>query len=202
MPFTKVEVNAYCASQLFPLLPSNSLSMPGRVRRALDETKGIVGKLSEVVKREGGNISMALPPTVSSTRKPFFIVLGLAMSLVAIGLVLHFLPMKSVNEWLPENINNEPSSHAESIESKATEPASNIVRKDTMAKEVNIVIEPQAAKLTKAPFSVISEVIDKVEEQPLSEKIKDQSIEVSLSERIPEANVLDTANQKSNSPVS
>lgn len=96
LPLTRVEIDDYCASTLFPSLPPNSLSMPKQTRRALNETRGVFGQVRDVVELHSNHIAMQGPPSSSSIVKPLIVVFGLTTILVLVGLAYHFMPIASV----------------------------------------------------------------------------------------------------------
>lgn len=100
MPFSSSEVDFYCASRLFPSLLPNSLSMSKQIRRALNETEGIVGKVSIILEQEGDNISMMRTSKPLPILKPLLVIMTLVIVLVSTGLAYYFLSADTVNRQL------------------------------------------------------------------------------------------------------
>jgi hypothetical protein len=96
LPLTGVEIDDYCASTLFPSLPSGPLLMSKQIRRALNETQGVVSKVRDVVEQQGSHITRQEAPRTASIIKPLLVVFGLAIMLVLAGLAYHFMPVASV----------------------------------------------------------------------------------------------------------
>ena len=96
LPLTRVEIDDYCANTLSPSLPKGPLLMPKHIRRALNETQGVISKLRDVVEQQGSQITRQEPPRTASTIKPLLVVFGLAIMLVLFGLSYHFMPVASV----------------------------------------------------------------------------------------------------------
>jgi hypothetical protein len=95
LPLTPVEIDGYCANTLFPSLPPSPLSMPKLTRRALNETRGVIGKVREVVEQHSNHIVTqgvsSSPPII----KPLLVCFGLTFILVLVGLTYHFIPAAS-----------------------------------------------------------------------------------------------------------
>jgi hypothetical protein len=96
LPLTGVEIDDYCASTLFPSLPSGPLLMPKQVRLALNETQGVIRKVRDVVEQQGSHITRQEAPRTASIIKPLLVVFGLAIMLVLVGLAYHFMPVAPV----------------------------------------------------------------------------------------------------------
>jgi hypothetical protein len=95
LPLTPVEIDGYCASTLFPSLPPSPLSMPKLTRRALNETRGVIGKVREVVEQHSNHIVTQGPSSSPSIIKPLLVCFGLTFILVLVGLAYHFIPAAS-----------------------------------------------------------------------------------------------------------
>jgi hypothetical protein len=96
LPLTRVEIDDYCANTLFPSLPTGPLLMPKHIRRALNETQGVISKLCDVVEQQGSHITRQEAPRTASIIKPLLVVFGLAIMLVLVGFAYHLIPAASV----------------------------------------------------------------------------------------------------------
>lgn len=93
LPLTSVEIDDYCASTLFPSLPPGPLSMPKQTRRALNETRGVVSQVCDVVDLHRNHITMKAQSNVSSIVKPLFVIFGLSLILMLAGFAYYFMPL-------------------------------------------------------------------------------------------------------------
>ena len=104
LPLTNVEIDDYCTSTLFPSLPASPLSISKQSQRALKETRGVIGKLRDVVELNSNDILMQAPSNSPTILKPLLVVVGLTFVLVLAGAVYHFMPLASVE---PLSANNQ-----------------------------------------------------------------------------------------------
>ena len=100
LPLTRKEVDGYCASVLFPLLVPSPLWMPRQTRRALNEARGLIGNLRDVVALYSHHIVMQGTPSLPSIVKPLWVVSGLAIILLLAGLTYRFIPIDPLNSIL------------------------------------------------------------------------------------------------------
>ena len=100
LPLTRVEIDDYCANALFPSLPTGPLLMPKHIRRALNQTQGVISKLQDVVEQQGSHITRQEGPRTASIFKPLLVVFGLAIMLVLVGSAYHLMPAASVELFL------------------------------------------------------------------------------------------------------
>ena len=100
LPLTRKEVDGYCASVLFPLLVPSPLWMPRQTRRALNEARGLIGNLRDVVALYSHHIVMQSTPSLPSIVKPLWVVSGLAIILLLAGLTYRFIPIDPLNSIL------------------------------------------------------------------------------------------------------
>ena len=100
LPLTRKEVDGYCASVLFPLLVPSPLWMPRQTRRALNEARGLIGNLRDVVALYSHHIVMQGTPSLPSIVKPLWVVSGLVIILLLAGLTYRFIPIDPLNSIL------------------------------------------------------------------------------------------------------
>jgi hypothetical protein len=100
LPLTRKEVDGYCASVLFPLLVPSPLWMPRQTRRALNEARGLIGNLRDVVALYSHHIVMQGTPSLPSIVKPLWVVSGLVIILLLAGLTYRFIPIDPLKSIL------------------------------------------------------------------------------------------------------
>ena len=100
LPLTRKEVDGYCASVLFPLLVPSPLWMPRQTRRALNEARGLIGNLRDVVALYSHHIVMQGTTSLPSIVKPLWVVSGLVIILLLAGLTYRFIPIDPLNSIL------------------------------------------------------------------------------------------------------
>ncbi len=113
LPLTSVEIDGYCASTLFPSLPPSPLSMPKQLRRALNETQGVISKLRDVVELHSDHFArqeLSSPPFIL---KPLLVVFGLTIILVLVGLAYYLMPVASAD---PLSLNQQEEERVELIQ--------------------------------------------------------------------------------------
>ena len=156
LPLTRVEIDDYCANTLFPSLPKGPLLMPKHIRRALNETQGVISKLRDVVEQQGSQITRQEAPRTASTIKPLLVVFGLAIMLVLFGLSYHFMPVASV-ELL--SLNQQVRERFElALPVKNLNTGVSVVEMDES--HTSLIQEPKA--VTQAPKMVEPALIDPV----------------------------------------
>lgn len=92
MPFSRDEIDAFVAFYLFPDEPQGKLAMPPELRRELTNSRGNVGKVIEIINREGAQVKMLDAEESASEgagRNRIWAALAAALLLV-VGLLLYF----------------------------------------------------------------------------------------------------------------
>jgi septal ring-binding cell division protein DamX len=156
LPLTRIEIDDYCSSTLFPSLPPSPLLMPKQIRRALNETEGVVGKVRDVVEQQGSHITRREPPSPQSITKPLLVVFGLAIMLGLVGLAYHFMPVASVELLLL----NKPGRERFELALPAKKLNTGVPEVEMDESHTSLIQEPQA--VTQAPTIVEPAVVEPV----------------------------------------
>ena len=99
MPFGADEVQAFLGFYLFPDHPPGKLSMPSALSKQIAATQGIVGRVIEIVDREGSQIQSTTPaPTEPSRRSGRMIIALLFLVVLALGAGWYMLRQSSSSE--------------------------------------------------------------------------------------------------------
>ncbi len=156
LPLTPIEIDDYCSSTLFPSLPPGPLLMPKQIRRALNETQGVVGKVRDVVEQQGSHITRHEPLGSQSITKPLLVVFGLAIMLGLVGLAYHFMPVASVELSL---LNKQERERFElALPAKNLNTGVSVVEMDES--HTSLIQEPKA--VTQTPIIVEPTVVEPV----------------------------------------
>ncbi len=96
MPFSEDEVRSFLGFYLFPDNPVGKLSIPSPLRKQIAAAKGNVGRVIEIVERDGDQIQSAAPveqtESVRQGSRVIFAALLLFVLAVGIGWYLYFEP--------------------------------------------------------------------------------------------------------------
>ena len=159
MPFDADEVNAFVGFYLFPDQPIGNLSIPATLRRQLAVTGGAVGRVIDVIERDGAQISSSAKTDSASIRQgvrviaTVFILFVLAMGVGWYYLgdkfeVAELVPELAATESAPTTI-VEPVVEAEIAVQPEVEPVSEVVAEieagvaDEQVTEAEIEAEPE-----------------------------------------------------------
>ena len=185
MPFTRTETNDYCASTLFPSLLPNSLSMSKQIHRALDETRGVVGMVKNVVEQQGDNISMEARPKTVSILKPLLVTASVAIVFVSIVLVYYFLPVDSVDQKSLNEPVDEQIVIARTDDSGTLSPVGISESDEVLTpKTVDVFLESEVVEQISAGAELV-EVIDDslvVQEQAQFIEVESNKAEIAIKE--------------------
>ncbi len=108
MPFGADEVQAFLGFYLFPDHPPGKLSMPSALSKQIAATQGIVGRVIEIVDREGSQIQSTKPaPTESTRRGGRMVIAMLFLFVLALGAGWYLLRQSATSE-IPTLAMNEP----------------------------------------------------------------------------------------------
>jgi len=148
MPFSADEVNAFIGFHLFPEHPMDKLSIPATLRKQLAATGGAVGKIIEILARDGAQIGSSPMATTGSMRPGSrFTVTALILLLLAFGAGWYYLDNQSaIDETLAEIAAIEP--------------------------EPMVIVEPEVAPVVEA------EIVTQAEVEPASEVVAAVEVEV------------------------
>ncbi|MFT5226493.1 MAG: hypothetical protein ACI8XX_002253 [Polaribacter sp.] len=99
LPLTHGEIDDYCASRLFSSFPPSPLSMTKQTRWAFNETRGVIGKVRDVVEQHRNNIARQGPSSSPSIVKLLSVVFGLTIMLL-VGRAYQLIPVALVEPLL------------------------------------------------------------------------------------------------------
>ncbi len=96
IPFSADEVDAFIGFYLFPEDPIGKLSIPPTLRRQLAATRGAVGKIIEIIERDGAQIGSSTTTDSASIRQGGRIIAAvLILFLLAVGVGWYYLGNQS-----------------------------------------------------------------------------------------------------------
>ena len=156
MPFSADEANAFVGFYLFPEHPMGKLSIPSTLRKQLAATGGAVGKIIEILARDGAQI-LSSPMAATGSMRPGsrITVTALILLVLAFGAGWYYLDNQSaIDETMVEVAAIEPEPMA------IVEP------------EVEPIVEPvvEAEIATQAEVEPASEVVAAVEAEVADER--------------------------------
>ena len=178
MPFSTDEVNAFVGFYLFPEHPIGKLSIPAAVRKQLAATGGAVGKIIEILERDGAQIrSSSMATTGSMPLGSKIAVSVMVLIVLAIGAGWYYL-------------DNRP---------RIVETVAEVV---AIESEPMAIVEPEAEPVveteivTQAEVEPASEVVAAVEAEIADEQLTGAESEVAPETRLEAENVtvLETEN--------
>ena len=164
MPFSADEVNAFVGFYLFPEHPMGKLSIPAAVRKQLAATGGAVGKIIEILERDGAQIgSSSMADTGAMRRGIRITVTVLVLFVLAIGAGWFYLGNQS-----------------RTIETEAEVVAIESEPMTIVEPEVEVEVEPvvEAEMVTQAEVEPASEVVAAVEAEVADEQLTGAEPEV------------------------
>jgi septal ring-binding cell division protein DamX len=173
MPFSADEVDAFVGFYLFPDDPLGKLSIPATVRKQLAATRGTVGKVIDIIERDGAQVKSSPTTDSGSLRKGSMVIATVfVLFLLTVGVGWYYLGNQS------SLVEIEPG--LATTEAKPT----------TM---VEPVVETATATVTEAEVEPVTEVVvnleaEVAEEQPAELKLEPEP-EVQLeaeTEMVPE----------------
>ncbi len=187
-PFSADEVNAFVGFYLFPDHPMGKLSIPAAVRKQLAATGGAVGKIIEVIERDGAQIgSSPMPQTGLMSQRSKIAVTVLVVFVLAIGAGWYYLDNQSrIVETMAE------------VTAMESEPVTIVAAEVEPVIEVEAEVEPviETETVTQAEVEPASEVVAAVEAGVADEQLTGAEPEVAPETTIEAENitVLETDN--------
>jgi septal ring-binding cell division protein DamX len=162
MPFNADEVNAFVGFYLFPDHPMGKLSIPAAVRKQLAATRGAVGKIIEILERDGAQIGSSSMAKTGSMRQDIRItVTVLVLFVLAIGAGWFYLGNQSrMVETGAEIVAIEPAPIA--IVEPEVEPVVEVEVEPAVEPEVDdgIVTQAEVEPASEEVAAVAAEVTD------------------------------------------
>lgn len=154
-PFSADEVNAFVGFYLFPDHPMGKLSIPAAVRKQLAASGGAVGKIIEIIERDGAQIgSSPMPQTGLMSQRSKIAVTVLVVFVLAIGAGWYYLDNQSrIVETMAE------------VTAMESEPVTIVAAEVEPVIEVEAEVEPviETETVTQAEVEPASEVVAAVE---------------------------------------
>ncbi|MFV2031399.1 MAG: hypothetical protein ACC663_02790 [Gammaproteobacteria bacterium] len=100
-PFNWDEIEAFASFYLFPDEPSSRLEIPTDMQKQLRHSRGLVGKLIEILSRDGVGAAIKLGDRPATLKKPLILVGALSALLL---IITFFYPLSDRQDELPAQI--------------------------------------------------------------------------------------------------